>query len=212
MIKKLLVVLLTVTLFFLTVSIRDVEAKSNVKQYYKKAEVNLNVRQSASINSKKLGVISKGSKVYVMAPSYNKWVPIQYKGKKAYVSSKYLKYVEIRSSKWVGSYTHSFSGSGNGMDLLIYKQTDSKIYFGFSNYGREDSKGYWNYSSTDKMGSAKLKNGKGYYSSKGCKITFKYEKGYQKNYMVSTYTNGACEMLEEYSAKDTDTNEGYYGH
>lgn len=60
------------------------------------------------------------------------------------------------------------------------------------------------------MGSAKLKNGKGYYSSNGCKITFKYEKGYQKKYMVSTSTNGACGMLEDYSEKAT--NEGYYGH
>ncbi|MDZ5471884.1 SH3 domain-containing protein [Bacillus sp. 31A1R] len=186
--------------------------KSKVKRYYMTATDHINVRQTPSIKGKKLGLISKGSKVYIMAYSYNEWMPVEYKGKKAYVSAKYLKYVNQPNGKWVGNYKHNFSGTGNGLDLLIYKQTSNKIYFGFSYYGRKDSNGNWVYSSKDQFGSASLKNGKAYYSSNGCKITFTYskiDKQYNTKDNIYTYTNGACGMLED-GSMDQDMG-GYAG-
>lgn len=50
----------------------------------------LNVRAKASINSSRLGILPKGSKVEVIGQEGN-WSKIMYNGKVAFVSATYLK-------------------------------------------------------------------------------------------------------------------------
>ncbi|MBS4200627.1 SH3 domain-containing protein [Bacillus sp. FJAT-49732] len=53
---------------------------------------NLNIRQKASASSKKVGTLKKGTKVTVYANTKSGWSEIRFKNKKAYVSTKYLKF------------------------------------------------------------------------------------------------------------------------
>ncbi|MBS4178180.1 SH3 domain-containing protein [Lederbergia citrea] len=52
----------------------------------------LNVREKALSNSKKVGTLKKGAKVTVYSKSKSGWSEIRFKSKKAYVSTKYLKF------------------------------------------------------------------------------------------------------------------------
>lgn len=52
----------------------------------------LNVREKASTKSKKVGSLKRGNKVTVYNKLSSGWSEIRYKGKKAYVSTKYLKF------------------------------------------------------------------------------------------------------------------------
>lgn len=57
----------------------------------------LNVRSGAGSNYKKIGSLTKGTKVSVISESKG-WSKIKYNGKNGYVSSKYLKKVSQNSS------------------------------------------------------------------------------------------------------------------
>ncbi|WP_158287121.1 PdaC/SigV domain-containing protein [Mesobacillus foraminis] len=52
----------------------------------------LNVREKASTKSKKVGTLKKGTKVSVYSKTKSGWSEIRYKKKKAYVSTKYLRF------------------------------------------------------------------------------------------------------------------------
>lgn len=78
-------------------------ASAKTKTY--SAKVNtavLNVRQKPSVNSKKLGILKKSTKVTVYVKNKNGWATIKYKNKNAYVSAKYLSYYS--NSSWTGKY------------------------------------------------------------------------------------------------------------
>ncbi|WP_051525096.1 SH3 domain-containing protein [Exiguobacterium artemiae] len=70
--------------------IRKNESVSMFKQFSVTTTEALNVRQSRSVSSKKLGQLAKGIKVTVIG-SKSGWYTIKYKGKTGYISSKYTK-------------------------------------------------------------------------------------------------------------------------
>lgn len=59
----------------------------------------LNVRAKPSSSSEKVGSLKKGTKITVYEKNKNGWATIQYKGKKRYVSAKYLNYPETAGSE-----------------------------------------------------------------------------------------------------------------
>lgn len=64
----------------------------NYKEY--KTTTNLNVRSKPILEKKYiLGVLNKGSVVYITGKSENGWFPCIYKGGNAYVSADYVKEV-----------------------------------------------------------------------------------------------------------------------
>lgn len=70
--------------------IKKNESVSTFKQFSVTTTEALNVRQSRSVSSKKLGQLAKGIKVTVIG-SKSGWYTIKYKGKTGYISSKYTK-------------------------------------------------------------------------------------------------------------------------
>lgn len=70
--------------------IKKNDSVSTFKQFSVTTTEALNVRQSRSVSSKKLGQLAKGIKVTVIG-SKSGWYTIKYKGKTGYISSKYTK-------------------------------------------------------------------------------------------------------------------------
>lgn len=58
----------------------------------------LNIREKPTTHSKKKGVLKKGTRVTVYSKTKTGWSQIKYKSKKAYVSTKYLKFISKRAS------------------------------------------------------------------------------------------------------------------
>ncbi|MBK3496866.1 SH3 domain-containing protein [Viridibacillus sp. YIM B01967] len=92
-----------------------VEAKADITIEYVKVEV-LNVREKATISSKKLGQLKKNVRVAVISTSKG-WSKIQYKEGTAYVSSDYFasKAVQNVTGKLapkVGKYTYNYYEEG----------------------------------------------------------------------------------------------------
>lgn len=66
---------------------------------YEVTASSLNVRAGAGTNYKSLGSLKKGTKITVTAKAKNGWYQFTYKGKKAYVSNKYVKKVTTTTKK-----------------------------------------------------------------------------------------------------------------
>ncbi|MBV7504117.1 SH3 domain-containing protein [Bacillus sp. sid0103] len=58
----------------------------------------LNVREKPTTHSMKKGVLKKGTKVTVYLKTKSGWSQIKYQSKKAYVSTKYLKFISKKAS------------------------------------------------------------------------------------------------------------------
>ncbi|WP_228548358.1 SH3 domain-containing protein [Sporosarcina obsidiansis] len=160
----------------------------------------LNVREKPSTSSKKVGTLKKGNKVTVYSKTKDGWTQIQYKKKKAYVSTKYLKFSSSSNSakKWAGNYEYIGSGTGGGTELTIKNVTNSSFQFILTEYWREDPKGYGDYVyyENELKGKASLKNGSGYYNHKDCRVVFDYvskENILGKNAVI-TNVSGPCSV------------------
>jgi uncharacterized protein YraI len=90
---------LIVTVFMLSLAIpftSTVEAASTSSATVTASS--LNVREEASIKAKKVGSLKKGTKVTVYSKTKSGWSEIRYNKKKAYVSTKYLKFATKQAS------------------------------------------------------------------------------------------------------------------
>jgi len=87
-IKFLIAVMLLGTVFSFNVKVTTATTKAET--LYVVAD-NLNVREKASTKSKKVGSLKLGSKVKVYSKTNSGWSKIDYKKKKAYVFSEYIK-------------------------------------------------------------------------------------------------------------------------
>lgn len=64
--------------------------KSNIGKYYSTTAASLNVRQTSSASSKKLGVLKFGTQLIIKGQAANGWYKVEYKtGKTGYVSNGY---------------------------------------------------------------------------------------------------------------------------
>lgn len=97
MIRKIgMLLLLTILSIGLLLPNQAVEASASKK--YVESKVNgLNIRSSASVNAKKVGVLNKGQRV-TYVHTQGGWFKVNYKGKSAFVSKQYAKVVSQKQS------------------------------------------------------------------------------------------------------------------
>lgn len=126
--KQFVKVLIVFVIFISMYSVTET-SKAAVTEYNATVNtVSLSVREKPSISSKKLGTFKKGTKVIVFSKTSTGWSQITYKSRKAYVSTKYLKfaptyspnrnkiYVYYDNNAGV-SFVHKYFGTKNGWDI-----------------------------------------------------------------------------------------------
>ncbi|WP_066067361.1 SH3 domain-containing protein [Neobacillus soli] len=88
----------------------------------------LNVREKPSIKSPKVGTVKKGAKVTVYSKTKSGWSQIQYKTKKAYVMTTYLKFTSKRTSYLLDkTKVYTYKGSEGTYKLI----PTGKKYYGW---------------------------------------------------------------------------------
>lgn len=116
----------------------------------------LNVREKPSLSAKKIGTLTKGTKVTVYSkPNNGKWSEIRYKSKKAYIYTKYLNFKAAKRTSFLLDKTKIYTYIGqNGTFQLIptgkkYNQIWDKWYYSSKADGKqlfivsENSKGLY---------------------------------------------------------------------
>lgn len=112
----------------------------------------LNVREKPTTHSKIKAVLKKGSKVKVYSKTKSGWSQIKYKSKKAYVSTKYLKFISKKASYLLDTNrVYTYKGKDGKYQLIpTGKKYDSwDIWYSSSPSGKqkfivgEDSKGLY---------------------------------------------------------------------
>ncbi|RFU61315.1 SH3 domain-containing protein [Peribacillus glennii] len=81
------------------------------------AKLNVRDKPSTAKSTKILGTLKKGTKVVVYSKTSNGWSEIRYKGKKAYVSSKYLS--SNSNEHWIGNYYFERNDKGGKWRLWM---------------------------------------------------------------------------------------------
>ncbi|MBQ0138727.1 MAG: SH3 domain-containing protein [Kurthia sp.] len=133
--NKLIAITTTVALTTGLFQLNEATASAATTKYVKvSGGIDLNVRKSASTASQKLGVLKNNSKITVIRIK-NGWAKIQFKGKTAYVSSKYLTSTKpkvlttstIKTSAKVTTTTYYVkTGSSIALNVRKSKSTASK--------------------------------------------------------------------------------------
>ncbi|MED1467619.1 SH3 domain-containing protein [Bacillus salipaludis] len=123
----------------------------------------LNVREKATIHSKKMGSLKKGAKVTVFSKTKTGWSQISYKSKKGYVYTKYLKFAPTTSRSVY---------SRNKNKIYVYVNENAGIHITKKYRGSASGWAVWNiYYESDKVGQEKLKeDGKGLYLKQDNKV------------------------------------------
>ena len=159
--KVILAALVGATYLFSHVQADDSTATAKTYTLKVKATANAKILKSPSSKGSLLGTLKKGEKLdAIYYAEKNSYYKVKYKGKTAYILSKYVKSVS-QPGTFVGHYfERSTAGSAGYSNLYVYKQTSKKINYVVYNAYKNGSGIYAPYNYDKYTGSAKLLSSK----------------------------------------------------